>query len=1048
MQRAATAIALIVLGCAACATVAPLPAHSRLVEAKKLFEEAQALEKAGKYAEAVPLAERALQLRESILGETHLEVASCLNFLGDVHRLQGGYARAEPPLQRALAIREVSLGKHHPDVATSLNDLANLYLDQGLHVRAEPLYERALAIREVALGKHHPDVAHSLNSLGNLYSAQGLYAQAEPLYERALAIREVALGKSHPTVAAPLSNLAVLYQQQGRYAQAATLFERALAIDEAALGKHHPLLAQTLNNLADLYRDQGLYARAEPLHERALRILEAALGKHHPLVALSLNNLALLYKEQGLYARAEPLYERALSIQEAALGTNHPDIAISLHNLAILLLYSNQKPYTRIEALLERALAIWEAALGKDHPHVASSLNSLALLYKDQGLYDRAEPLFERALAIREAALGKNHPAVALSLNSLALFYTEQELYARAEPLYKRALSIQEASLGKNHPDVAVSLNTFAQLHLAQQNLVEALPLFTRAFAISEQHLRQEVFSFSEERLASLLHVLRADEDRLYSLARSRPDDTHIRYLALSAALLRKGRSVGEIAEASRIIFRSLDSADREAFERLRALRTQFSALSLAGLRALSPADYQQHIKELTDKANAIEEDLSRRSAPLRALSALPSPDEVIDQVAKTLPENGVLIEFIAYRDSPLVPKPGSPASQSPLPQRYLALLLFADGRTDAIDLGPAEPIDTAALHLHGALARKSASYQPAAQALYKLAFRPLLSHLGQVKRLFLSPDGQLNLVPFAALHDGNRFLVDSLDITYLTSGKDLLPRSEDISPATSVVVIANPDFDSPPVAPPMATRAALVPAERSVSLEYFFSRFAPEADSPYLPLPATQKEAETIHQLLPQAQLLLGPAATKYALLTLTTPGILHIATHGFLREDAASSLLPDPLLRSGLVLAGASFQQVQSDPLHREDSLVTALELAGLNLWGTQLVVLSACDTGRGDIKLGQGVYGLRRALMTAGAESLVTSLWKVNDESARELMERYYVNLLAGQGRAEALRTAMQTLRQKYPHPYSWAPFTLIGKGAPLQGLAGAISAHPIP
>jgi CHAT domain-containing protein len=192
---------------------------------------------------------------------------------------------------------------------------------------------------------------------------------------------------------------------------------------------------------------------------------------------------------------------------------------------------------------------------------------------------------------------------------------------------------------------------------------------------------------------------------------------------------------------------------------------------------------------------------------------------------------------------------------------------------------------------------------------------------------------------------------------------------------------------------------------------------------------------------------LLLGPEATKHALLTLHTPGILHIATHGFFREDAAGSLLPDPLLRSGLVLAGASAPQEQPGPLRHEDSLVTALELAGLDLWGTQLVVLSACDTGRGDIKAGQGVYGLRRALVSAGAESVVTSLWKVNDETSRELMERYYRNLLAGQGRGEALRTAMRALRQTHPNPYSWAPFILLGKDTPLQGLAPAsLAQHP--
>ncbi|MCY1015909.1 CHAT domain-containing tetratricopeptide repeat protein [Pyxidicoccus sp. MSG2] len=1004
MHRAATALALIILGCVACATVEHASTDSRLVEAQKLFEEGQELNEAAKYAEAVPLIERALELRESILGRTHLEVASCLNLLGEVHQEQGSYARAEPLLQHALAIREATLGNSHPDVAFSLHDLASIYKDQGLYARAEPLFQRALVILEATLGKSHPHVATALTSVAFLYRDQGLYARAEPLFQRALAITEAAYGSSHPHVAISLHNLALLYKVQGLYAQAEPLSQRALPILEAAYGKSHPFVANALNNLASLYWYQGLYTRAEPLFQRALAISEAAYGSSHPEIATSLNNLATIYRDQGLYARAEPLFQRALVIRETILGKNHPFVAHSLHNLA--------------------------------------------LLYKDQGLYAQAEPLFQRALAISEAAYGSSHPEIATSLNNLATIYRDQGLYARAEPLFQRALAIREAILGKNHPLVALSLNDLARLHLAQRDLVGALLLFKRAFVASELHLRQQVFGFSEARLASSLRLLHEDEERLYSVVREHPEDAYVRYLAFSAALLRKGRSIEELADTSRIIFRNLEEADHESFERLRALRTQFSALTLAGPGSLSPTDYQQRLKELTDQATVIEEHLSRRSAPLRALSALPLPDEVIGHVAQTLPKNGALIEFIAYRDRPLVPTPGTHATKHPGQLRYLAFLLFADGRTEAIDLGPGEPIDAAALHLHGALARNSASYHLAARAFYKLAFRPLLPHLGKVQRLFLSPDGQLNLVPFAALHDGRRFLVDALDITYLTSGKDLLPHPEVSAAVTSVVIIGNPDFISRPAASTVATLSTLVPAERSASLEAFFSREVVEVDSPYTPLPGTQKEAETIHQLLPQAQLLLGSKATKHALLTLDTPGLLHIATHGFFREDAEGALLPDPLLRSGLVLAGASSPQEQSGPRYREDSIVTALELAGLDLWGTQLVVLSACDTGRGDIKPGQGVYGLRRALVSAGTESLVTSLWKVNDETSRELMESYYRNLLAGQRRAEALRTAMKALRQKHPKPYSWAPFIFIGKDTPLQGLAPTPSARPIP
>ena len=1056
----------------------------------------------GLYARAEPLYQRALRIREAVLGPSHPVVATALNNLACLYKSQGLYARAEPLYKRSLKIREEGLGQDHPDVATSLNNLASLYEDQGLYARAEPLYEHALAIWEAAFGQHHPDVATSLNNLALLNQVQGKYVQAEPLYKRALEIREEALGPNHLDVATSLNNLASLYEDQGLYARSELLYERALRIQEAGLGPNHPDVATSLNNLALLHQARGFYSRAEPLHRRALGIQEAALGESHPDLAASLNNLALLYQAQGLYSRAEPLHERALMIQESAFGKNHSDVATSLNNLAGL--YQAQGFHARAEPLYERALAIWNPAFGPNHPAIASSLSNLALLYKSQGLYTRAEPLYARALEIRAAAFGRQHPDVAASLNSLAILYQAQGkyaraeslyehalriqeavlgkshpdvantlnnfallfkvqgLYARAEPLYKRALGIQETALGQSHPDVASLLNNLGTLRLAQQSLPEALPLFARAFTISEEHLRQEVFGFSEARLASVLHTLREDEEFLYTLVSAHPEDVRVRHLALSAALLRKGRSIEEISVTSRTTFRGLGQADREAFGHLRALRTQLATLSLAGPGLLSPTDYQQRLKELSVQGDALEADLARRSAPLRVLSALPPPEEVIARVAATLPGDGALVEFITYRDSPLVPTSGSSPSRSPGELRYLVLLLFADGSTHALDLGLAEPIDMASLRLHDALAKAKVSYQPAAQALYARTLHRFVPMLGKVRHLFLSPDGQLALVPFAALHDGSRFLVDRFDITYLTSGRDLLPRSESISPARSVVVLADPEFGIPIEVPSPGARTADSREERSASLERFFSTLRADlTDPPWPPLPGTRKEAEAIQRMLPHAQLLLGTRATKQALLELETPGILHIATHGFFREDASTRptsrgvkhfgavgdggpvpRLADPLLRSGLVLAGARSPASQLGASRLEDSLITASELAGLDLWGTQLVVLSACDTGRGDIKLGQGVYGLRRALMVAGAETVVASLWKINDGTTSELMEAYYRDLLSGQGRTSALRRAMQELRHKQPHPHFWAPFIALGLDAPLRGL-GSVS-----
>ncbi len=441
----------------------------------------------GKYTEAEPLLQRALAIREHLLGTMHPATTLSLSNLAALYKNQGKYTEAEPLLQRALAIREQQLGAIHPDTANSLSNLAVLYDHQGKYAEAEPLLQRALTIREQQLGAIHPDTANSLSNLAVLYDHQGKYAEAEPLLQRALTIREHLLGTMHPDTANSLNNLAMIYDHQGKYEEAEPLYERALAICEQQLGAMHPDTASSLNNLAALYKNQGKYTEAEPLYLRALAIYEQQLGAMHPDTASSLNNLAALYSRRGKYEEAEPLLQRALAIREQQLGAMHPDTALSLNNLAAL--YDHQGKYTEVELMLQQALAIYEQLLGTIHPDTASSLNSLALFYKNEGKYEEAEPLYERALAIREQQLGAMHPDTANSLNNLAALYDHQGKYEEAEPLLQRALAIREQQLGAMHPDTANSLNDLAALYDHQGKYVEAEPLLQRALAIREQQL-------------------------------------------------------------------------------------------------------------------------------------------------------------------------------------------------------------------------------------------------------------------------------------------------------------------------------------------------------------------------------------------------------------------------------------------------------------------------------------------------------------------------------------------------------------------------------
>ncbi|HEU4411142.1 MAG TPA: tetratricopeptide repeat protein [Polyangiaceae bacterium] len=909
--------------------------------------------------------------------------------------------------------------------AQRLNEEAKRLQGEGAYARAVPLAERALALRERVLGPNHPDVANSLHILAELYRAQGAYTKAEPLHLRALAILEKALGPEHPLVAASLNNLAGLYWAQGAYEKAELLVERALRLREKALGPDHPSVAGSLNGLALLYKDQGAYEKAEPHYLRALRISEKALGPEHPDVAKSLNNLAELYRAQGAYEKAEPLHLRALRIKEKALGPEHPLVASSLNNLAVL--YWTQGAYAKAEPLFERAVRLWEKALGPKHPSVAGSLGNLAMLYKAQGAYGKAEPLYQQALRIKERALGPDHPEVATSLHNLAELYQAQGAYEKAEPLYQRALRLFEKALGPEHPLVAESLSGLAGLYQAQGQRRLALAHITRAEAVRERRLGAELAALPEARKRLLLQTLRSEAQRTTSFhAHDAPADAEALRLGLTVALRRKGRVLDELAGERAALRRGLTPALRAELDRLLAKQAE-----LVALRDAARPERAEAARALDEEVDRREAELSRKSAAFRTQTA----PVTIERVQAALPEDAALVEVVRHQrfDPKDALRPWKEA-------HYAAYLLRRRGPPRWVPLGEAEPIERAVRAARRALTERAgdglgrptvpaSEARAALRALDALVLAPVRQALGEVPHLLVSPDGALHTVPFEALVDERgRYLLERSLVTYLGSGRDLLRMGEQLPARSGPLVLAAPDYGP--------------------------------GREPFAPLRGAAAEAEAVRQLFPEARVLPGPAATREALVGARGPRFVLLSTHGFLQRPALSAqpaasappLLPPPppergtvlrsalpaeggdperaLERAGLALAGANV---------RPEGLVSGRDLAGLDLGGTRLVVLSACETGLGQLQDGEGVYGLRRALAIAGAEAQVTSLWSVNDAATGALMGAYFGALRDGVGRSEALRRAqLGLLRQgRYQHPSYWAAFVPAGDWRPLEG-----------
>jgi CHAT domain-containing protein len=973
----------------------------------------------GRYGEAEPLLKQALTIRKQKLGDNHPDTAASLNNLAELYRVQGRYSEAEPLYKEALAISKQQLGDNHPDVAQSLNNLAELYLSQGRYSEAEPILKQSLAIRKQQLGDNHPDVAQSLNNLAELYLSQGRYSEAEPLLQQSLAIRKQQLGDNHPDVAQSLNNLAELYLSQGRYSEAEPLYKEALFIFKQQLGDNHPSTATSLNNLAFLYQYQGRYSEAEPLYKEALFIFKQQLGNNHPSTAASLNNLAFLYRIQGRYSEAEPLLKQSLAIRKQQLGDNHPDVAQSLNNLAEL--YLSQGRYSEAEPLYKQALTIRKQQLGDNHPDVAQSLNNLAELYLSQGRYSEAEPLLKQSLAIRKQQLGDNHPDTAQSLNNLAGLYQSQGRYSEAEPLYKEALFIFKQQLGNNHPDVAQTLNNLATLYWNQGKYPEADELFSQGLQVEEYNFSQNLIAGDEFQKQAYIAIYSGTIDTVISRSlQSIPNNSEATRLALKTILQRKGRILDVLSNSLQILRQQVnDPQSQELLTQFIATRTQYANLIFEKLEDFpSPEIYRQKLAELDTKAKQLEDQISRRSAEFRSLSQ----PITLEGIQKLIPANAALVEIVRYQ--PFNPK--APENQRFGIPRYAVYILYPNGDIKAKDLGEAKPIDDKLIYFRDNLADAKTplpQLQKSARQLDETLMQPIRQLLGNTKTILLSPDAALNLIPFEALVDeNNQYLVENYHITYLTSGRDLLRLKDKFASQQSPLIVADPFYGK---------------AGEKVALT--LSEFT------FPGLPGTEEEAKAIKNILAQATVLTGSQATENAVKQAKKPHILHIATHSFFIKPERNpgernsplqgerNVIENPLLRSGLILAGVTIGQSAGD-----DGVLTALEITGLNLVGTKLVVLSGSKTGLGDISVGEGIYGLRRAFVIAGAESQLISLWNVSDQATKDLMVAYYGRLIKGEGRSEALRQIqLEMLKsENYQHPFYWASFIISGDWTPME------------
>jgi tetratricopeptide (TPR) repeat protein len=980
-------------------------------------------------------------------------------------------------LAKDYSARAVELGQRlAPDSAimiASLRILARAEAGLSATTQAVEHLQAALKIENKVAPGGTVEEIQIFNQLARTERILGNFSAAHQHASEGLSMGERIAPESAEMINS-LDNLGVIEWREGYLTSAREHLQRALAMKEKLGG----LLGPTFINVGLVALDQGEYATAQEYFEKALDLFLKDTRKVYGL-KVALTNLSHASYQQGDLASAVEYARRAIAISE-------PDWLDDPESCDVLELMGNllreQGKFNEAGQYYNRVLEIRQR-LAPGSLFVSETLQAFGDLARAQNNPSLALDYDRRALEIAQKTCPDSScvPSLLVQLGRLA--YDQGDLIA-SESYLRRAISVQEKSLGPQHPDLARSLNDLARTLAAQGNKANALADALRAEKIGAAHLRLTVRTLSERQALAYERVRASGLDLALSLALEPPSTTSDRSQVFDAVIQSRALVFDELAYRRHTVYSSSNHDVAQSAEQLFSARARLATLTVRGPGSLNPDTYRRLLDEARANEESAERMLAEKSVAFRQDQARNQIG--LREVAVSLPAGSALVAFVRYRRYDFKRSSiGKPAAK-PNPS-YVAILLRA-GRRDPefIQLGSAQLVESLLAAWRRNIAQQAEVADPLNKAdedayrhlgavLRRKIWDPLVPGLGNAKEVFVVPDAMLHLINLASLPVGSsRYLIEAGPQNYyLSTERDLVPTQN--RHGDGILVVGNPTFDQTGNGPVVTNKQSpadgggtdrsggLLRGSRSSCRDFESLRFRP--------LPASQREVEDVAALWKRSTSGFstnGLASASYPgngqMLQLTgadaSPGafeeyapgrrVLHVATHGFFLQNNCSSPLPgqfdsdqsaaqqdagNPLLLSGLALAGANRRvTAKSD---ETDGILTAEEIAGMNLEGVDWAVLSACDTALGEIRVGEGVFGLQRAFQVAGAKTVIMSLWQVEDETTRQWMTILYrQHFMDGKGTGQSVRAAnLQILRRRRAkqlstHPFYWAAFIAVG------------------
>lgn len=1022
----------------------------------------------GKYPEAIKCAFESLKIAEHLFSPNQGHIAAYLNNIGYLMRIIGRYEDAENYYCKALAIIEKWDGTETPYLYSTLDNLGSMYKDTGRFKEAEPLLIRSITIKRKAYGPVHPEVARSLNELGNLCMNQGQLSAAKKNYKEAIATWEAVgpIGDLEREITYPMLNLGEILRSQGNYLDAEAYISRALDLLLQILPPNHHRNAAFFASLGKLYFGKGEYQKSLSCYHKTFEIYNRVYGEKHPLtmqgmadVAMNLKTLGEFEKSLNFYTKfivicelnhmvdhpvltsvykdmailheylrefdqAEMFYQRILNIKRILLGPDHIDVAFSLENLGHLQLL--RESYEGARLFYEKAQAIMECLDPPESPPLVYNYMSIAKTYKHLGKYKNAENFYKKAINTCESALKPDPEAFALAVGKLGSLYQENHNYTKAEEYINRSMQIRTVNITPDHPENVWPLLHLTALHVIRGEYTRAISSFKQIKSLQEQYIDM-FFSFAQEKqkISFIDNLMIVYSACLSFIRQFMAKDNEILSFGLETIFQYKGKVIEAESRTVEALLPLLDDGVREIWES-RANKLS----SLAQLLLGNAPEVTANTRNRKEEISKIQEEIAKlegalKKASITAARALSRSTVNTAAVADALPDKSALLEFVKIQDFDFE------NIQDPLGViRYLVYILKPGGYIELVDLGKAFIIDQTASRVIHSIKGSLEEVDHLLNQLYQLLWAPLEKALQGIDKVVISPDGILGLIPFAALIDNTgKPLLERFMITHVTSGNEIVFPAEKRPVGKDILILAaDVDFNYQEVIP-----LKLNPNGTKEGTFWFKS------------LPVTLQEAAVIPALIPgdpdQKKVLLKDKAIKNAILNVENPHILHLATPGFSLQNHSDRFFPisigiprcfRSLSKMGLALAGANHADMENG---NDTGLLTILEITGMELHGTELVVLSACNTGIGEFMTGEGTFAFRKAFVRAGAKNLVMNLWPANEKYTLMYMEEFYKNIVQ-MPPAEALRQAQLQLIEKlkkeegYAAPNIWAAFIIQG------------------